>query len=90
MISFNTFQERADIRFAYFVLNEDDLGYVMFEIGHLVGKLGSGHVCVLCKSEVNFPGNIPGISVKRIVVKLEEAGFELMKELKAAGYTVNI
>jgi hypothetical protein len=39
---------------------------------------------------VNFPGNIPGISVKRIVVKLEEAGFELMKELKAAGYTVNI
>ena len=90
MISFNTFQERADIRFAYFVLNEDDLAYAMFEIGHLVGKLGSGHVCVVCKSEVNFPENIPGISVKRIVVKLEEAGFELMKELKAAGCTVNI
>ncbi len=90
MISFNAFQESADIRFAYFVLNEDDLGYAMFEIGHLVGKLGAGHVCILCKSDVSFPDNIPGVSVKRIVVKLEEAGFELMKELKAAGYTVNI
>ncbi|MFZ1976535.1 MAG: TIR domain-containing protein, partial [Bacteroidota bacterium] len=70
MISFNAFQERADIQFAFFVLNEDDLAYAMFEIGHLVGKLGSGHVCILCKSEVNFPENIPGVSVKRIIIKL--------------------
>ena len=90
MISFNAFQERADIQFAFFVLNEDDLAYAMFEIGHLVGKLGSGHVCILCKSEVNFPENIPGVSVKRIIIKLEEAGLELIKELKAAGYTINI
>jgi hypothetical protein len=41
-------------------------------------------------SDVNFPKNIPGVLVKSIVVKLEEASFGLLKDLKAGGYQINL
>ena len=89
MLALDTIPERADIKYAFFVFNSDDLAYAMFELGHFMGKLGKGHVVVLHMSDVNFPKNVPGLSVKPIVVKLEEASLGLMKDLKAAGYKIS-
>ncbi|HTP79649.1 MAG TPA: TIR domain-containing protein [Bacteroidota bacterium] len=89
MLALEDIQERPDVRFAFFVLNSDDMTYAMFELGHFVGKLGKGRVCVLHMSDVSFPKSVPGASVKSIVVKLEEASLGIMKELKGVGYQIN-
>ncbi len=90
MLALDTFKHSDDIKYAFFVFNSDDLAYAMFELGHFVGKLGQGHVSVLHMSDVAFPKNVPGISVKPIVVKLEEASLAIMKELKGAGYKISL
>lgn len=90
MLPLDTLQVDAGIKFAFFVINTADIAYAMFEIGHFVGKLGKNRVCVLHNSDVNFPNNMmPGVLVKLITVKLEEASFGLLKDLKAAGYQIN-
>ena len=86
MLLLEKIQDQKDARYAFFVFNSDDLGYAMFELGHFVGKLGQGHVCVLHMSDVNVPKNIPGVTVKPIVVKFEEASLSILKELKGLGY----
>jgi hypothetical protein len=90
MLSLETLQMDSGVKFAFFVINSDDLTYAMFEIGHFVGKLGKNRVCVLHMSDVNFPKNVPGVLAKPIVVKLEEASLGLLKELKAAGCSINL
>lgn len=90
MLALDTFKHEADIKFAFFVFNSDDLAYAMFELGHFVGKLGQGRVSVLHMSDVAFPKNVPGINVKPIVVKLEEASLAIMKELKGVGYKISL
>jgi predicted nucleotide-binding protein len=89
MISLESLQMESEIIFVFFVINIDDLAYVMFEIGHFVGKLGKNRVCVLHNPDVKFPQNIPGVLDKVITVKLEEASFSLLKDLKAAGYQID-
>jgi hypothetical protein len=39
---------------------------------------------------VQVPKNIPGVIIKPIVVKLEEASLSIVKELKAAGYVPSL
>lgn len=90
MLAFDKLQDRPDVKYAFFVFNSDDLSYAMFELGHFVGKLGNNHVCVLHMTDVNLPKGMPGIVVRPIVVKLEEASFSVMKDLKAAGYKISI
>jgi hypothetical protein len=90
MLALDKLQVVPEVRYAFFILNSDDLSYAMFEIGHFVGKLGNNHVCVLHMTDVTFPKNVPGVTIRPIVVKLEEASFSVMKDLKAAGYTINI
>lgn len=90
MLALDSLQERSDIKYAFFVINPEDLEYAMFELGHFVGKLGKGRVCALHMSDVNFPKNIPGVTSKSIVVRLEEASLGLMKELKALGFKIII
>jgi hypothetical protein len=90
MLPLDSFQMDANIKFAFFIVNSEDLSYAMFELGHFVGKLGKNRVCVLHMSDVNFPKNMPGVNVKTIVVKLEEASFGLLKDLKALGYQINL
>jgi len=90
MLSLETLQMDAGVKFAFFVINSDDLTYAMFEIGHFVGKLGKNRVCVLHMSDVNFPKNVPGVLAKSIVVKLEEASLGLLRELKAAGCQIHL
>jgi predicted nucleotide-binding protein len=89
MISLDSLQVEAEIKFVFFVITPDDLAYAMFEIGHFVGKLGKNRVCVLHSSDVSFPNTMPGVLVKLISVKLEEASFGLLKDLKSAGYQFN-
>jgi hypothetical protein len=90
MIALDKVEESAEARYAFFIVNSDDLNYAMFELGHFVGKLGKNHVCVLHMKDVQLPKNIPGVIVKPIVVKLEEASLSLLKELKAAGYVPSL
>lgn len=90
MLALDSFQHSPDIKYAFFVFSSDDLAYAMFELGHFVGKLGQGRVSVLHMSDVNFPKSVPGITVKPIVVKLEEASLAIMKELKGAGYKISL
>ena len=89
MLPLDSLQVDAEVKFAFFIINPDDLVYAMFEIGHFVGNLGKNRVCVLHNSDTKFPQNIPGVLVKLITVKLEEASFGLMKDLKSAGYQIN-
>ena len=90
MLALDKLQDRPEVRYAFFILTTEDLSYAMFELGHFVGKLGNNHVCVLHMSDVNFPKSVPGVAVRPIVVKLEEASFSVMKDLKAAGYKISI
>ena len=90
MLALDSIAERAEVTYAFFVFSSDDLAYAMFELGHFVGKLGKGHVVVLHMSDVNFPKNVPGVSIKSIVVKLEEASLGIMKDLKAAGHKISL
>jgi predicted nucleotide-binding protein len=90
MLPLETLQVDAGVRFAFFIINPDDLAYAMFELGHFVGKLGKNRVCVLHMSDVDFPKNVPGVLAKSIVIKLEEASFGLLKDLKASGYQINL
>lgn len=90
MLSLNNIQEQSGVKYAFFVLNAQNLAFAMFELGHFVGKLGPGQVCVLHKPEVQFPAGVPGVTVKQIVVRLEEASFSIIKELKAEGLRITI
>ncbi|HVN47320.1 MAG TPA: TIR domain-containing protein [Bacteroidota bacterium] len=90
MLNLDAIADQANVKYAFFVLTMDDLGYAMFELGHFVGKLGKGNVCVLHMTDVPFPPNVPGVSDKPIVVKLEEASLGVMKELKALGYKIHL
>jgi hypothetical protein len=90
MLSLEEIKDRPDIQFAFFICSSEDLTYAMFELGHFVGKLGKGHVCVLHMADVNFPKVVPGVSIKPIVVKLEESTLSIMRELKAVGYKLNV
>ena len=89
MLDLDAFKHQADVNYAFFIFNNEDLSYAMFELGHFVGKLGKGKVSVLHMSDVNFPKGVPGVLAKPIVVKLEESSLAIMKELKAAGYTMS-
>lgn len=77
-------------KYAYYLFNAEDMNNAMFELGYLAGKVGAGRVCCVHKKEDAPPKGLPGISYKEIVVKLEEISFGLIKDLKAAGYTVTI
>ncbi|MGH2569177.1 MAG: TIR domain-containing protein, partial [Bacteroidota bacterium] len=90
MLPLDELEDHKDAKFAFFIFNSDDLSYSMFELGHFVGKLGKGRVCVLHMTDVDFPKNVPGVSVKPIVVKLEEASLSILKELKANGVRVTL
>jgi predicted nucleotide-binding protein len=90
MLPLDSLKDQEEATAAFFVFNSDDLAYAMFEVGHFVGKLGQGRVFVLHMSDVEFPKNVPGVVVRPIVVKLEEASLTIIKELKAAGYQISL
>jgi hypothetical protein len=90
MIALDKVEENPEAKYAFFIFNLDDLNYALFELGHFVGRLGKNRVCVLHMADVQVPKNLPGVVVKPIIVKLEEASFGILKELKAAGYAPSL
>jgi len=83
------FEKQPPAHYAFYLVGSDDIPSAMFEMGYLVGKVGAGKVFCIHQKDVAVPKNIPGVQRKEIVVKLEEVSFSLIKELKAAGYSVS-
>lgn len=86
----NFLDKYPTVKYAFYLYNAQDINSAMFELGYLIGKVGSHRVCCIHKKDDAPPKGIPGIIYKEIVVKLEEISFGLIKDLKAAGYTVTI
>ncbi len=63
---------------------------VIFEFGYFVGKLGRNRVCCLYKKGVALPADIVGMIYKQVSENVEEVAFSIQKDLKTAGYSVNI
>ena len=63
---------------------------VIFEFGYFVAKLGRNRVCTLHKGDVTIPSDLSGFIYKQVNKDVEEIGFALIKELKAAGLKLEI
>jgi predicted nucleotide-binding protein len=63
---------------------------VIFEFGFFVGKLGRARVCGLLKGKVTRPSDMDGLVYKDASNGIEPLGWNLIKELKAAGYDVKV
>ena len=97
------FETHADVSFAIALLTPDDAGTlqsetsasrprarqnVIFEIGFFIGRLGRERVRALTKGEVEIPSDYSGVEY----IPLDDGGgwkFQLVKELKAAGFDVD-
>lgn len=63
---------------------------VIFEFGFFVGRLGRNRVCCLHKDEVVLPSDVSGLLYKRFNASIEEVGYAIIRELRAAGYRVEL
>lgn len=62
---------------------------VVFEHGYLIAKLSRKNVCALVKGDVEIPNDISGV----VYVSFDDHGawhFQLAKELRQAGYTIDM
>ena len=60
---------------------------VVFEHGYLMARIGRSNVCALVKGNIETPSDISGV----VYTQLDSSGgwkIELIKELKACGYTL--
>lgn len=97
------FEKNANVcSYAIVLLTPDDIGYpknktelasprarqnVVFELGYFFAKLGRNRVCAILKENVEIPSDISGV----VYVHLrDEWKFTLAKELKYAGFDVNV
>lgn len=95
------FEQYSDVGFAVVLLTPDDLGRakdedelkprarqnVIFELGFFIGKLARDKVCALYKGDVEILSDYQGVLWK----SMEGDGwrFDLVRELKAAGFDVD-
>ena len=97
------FERHAQVGFAVALLTPDDAGSlqgdgsnlnsrarqnVIFELGFFIGKLGREGACALTKGNVEIPSDYAGV----VYIPLDDSGawkFQLVKELKAAGFDVD-
>lgn len=74
-------------------LNKDDgklraRPNVLFEFGYFVGRLGRSRVCCLYTGDVELPSDVSGLLYKEFNRSVDEVFYELLKELRAAGYEI--
>lgn len=64
---------------------------VIFEHGMFVGKFLPERVCAILKGEVEIPSDLTGVIYKRVRENgsMRAIAFEIMSELKAAGYNID-
>ena len=92
----------SDVGFAIVLLTPDDVGRaqnqeelqprarqnVIAELFYFLGKLGRNHVCAFKKGTIEIPSDIGGV----VYIDLDAAGgwkTVLLRELEAAGYTID-
>ena len=63
---------------------------VIFEFGYFVGRLGRPKVCCLHKGEVAVPSDLSGLVYKKIGNSLDEEAYDIIRELKAVGYSLKL
>jgi predicted nucleotide-binding protein len=63
---------------------------VIFEFGFFVGRLGRSRVCCLYKGGVTLPSDLAGLVYKQADAGVEGIGYALLRELKAAGYSIQL
>jgi predicted nucleotide-binding protein len=96
------FERNSDVGFAVVLLSGDDVGgktasnlkerarqNVIMELGYFMGRLNRSRVCALKKDEVEIPSDILGVTWVPFDVN-EGWKMALARELKAAGYTIDL
>lgn len=63
---------------------------VIFEFGYFIGKLGRSRVCCIHKGDIDIPSDLSGFVYKKITSNIEDEGYSIIKELKTAGYNLQI
>lgn len=58
---------------------------VLFEWGFLIGQLGRERVCCIYKAPTKLPSDLQGLIYKEVNESIEEIGYSLIKEFRAAG-----
>lgn len=96
------FEDYSDVGFAVILMTPDDVDglkgqeqkdrvrqNVVFELGYFIGKLGRNRVMALVDGDIETPTDISGVAY----TPLDSHGFwkfALAKELKEAGYEVDM
>lgn len=94
------FEDYSDVGGAICLFTADDIGReksksegnprarqnVVFEAGYFMGKLGRNHVVLLADSGVEMPSDLSGV----VYTNTANWQFELLKELNAMGYKVDM
>lgn len=63
---------------------------VIFEFGFFVGQLGRANVSCIYTGDVEIPSDLAGLVYKRYNESVNEIAYEIIKELKAAGYRLKV
>ena len=63
---------------------------VIFEFGYFVGRLGRNKVCCLHRGEVTVPSDLNGLLYKNVDESVDSQAYNIIRELKAAGYNVTL
>lgn len=93
------FEDYSDVNGAICLFTSDDIGKakkdsadksrarqnVVLETGYFMGKLGRNHVVILADNGIEMPSDLSGV----VYTNTESWKIDLLKELKAIGYTVD-
>lgn len=94
------FEDFSDVGGAICLFTADDLGRsresdvdrararqnVVFETGYFIGKLGRDHIVILADDGIEMPSDLSGV----VRTNTGNWQFELLKELKAMGYAIDL
>ena len=99
------FEHNASLaKYAFILLTPDDVGgerntrnmgyrarqNVTFEIGFFMGALGRERVCCIYKKDVELPSDIHGLVYLPYVQSIHERDRDIIRELRNAGYTIDL